>query len=71
MKDNGRTFLPQMSKNSNIAPDLDFKSLGKSGLREFLEEYPDLFTLHKEGRNVYVSKRKGRRPARPISELVR
>jgi hypothetical protein len=72
VKDNGRAFLPQMSKElKRIAPDLDFKSLGKSGLREFLEEYPDLFTLHKEGRNVYVSKRKGRRPARPISELVR
>lgn len=72
VKDNGRAFLPQMSKElKRIAPDLDFKSLGKSGLREFLEEYPDLFTLHKEGRNVYVSKRKGRRPTRPISELVR
>jgi uncharacterized LabA/DUF88 family protein len=72
VKSDGRAFLPQMSKElKRIAPELDFKSLGKSGLREFLEEYADLFTLHKEGRNVYVSKRKGRRPARPISELVR
>lgn len=72
VKSDGRAFLPQMSKElKRIAPELDFKSLGKSSLREFLEEYADLFTLHKEGRNVYVSKRKGRRPARPISELVR
>ena len=72
VKDDGRAFLPQMSKElKRVAPGLDFKSLGKSGLREFLEEYADLFTLHKEGRNVYVSKRKGRRPAQPISELVR
>ena len=72
VKDDGRAFLPQMSKElKRIAPELDFKSMGKSGLREFLEEYADLFTLQKEGRNVYVSKRKGRRPARPISELVR
>jgi len=72
VKDDGRAFLPQMSKElKRIAPDVDFKTMGKSSLREYLEEYSDLFTLHKEGRNVYVSKRKGRRPARPISELVR
>ena len=72
VKDDGRAFLPQMSKElKRIAPDLDLKSLGKNSLREFLEEYADLFTLEKEGRNVYVTKRKGRRPARPITELVR
>jgi len=72
VKDDGRAFLPQMTKElKRIAPDLDLKALGKSSLREFLEEYDDLFTLHKEGRNVYVSRRKGRRPPRPISELVR
>lgn len=71
-KDDGRAFLPQMSKElKRLAPELDLKSRGKASLREYLEEYDDLFTIHKEGRNVYVSKRKGRRPSRPISELVR
>ena len=72
VKGNGRAYLPQMSKTvKRIAPELDFKSMGKRHLRGFLEEYPDIFTLHKEGRNVYVSKRKGRRPAtRSIAELV-
>ncbi|NLI74627.1 MAG: NYN domain-containing protein [Euryarchaeota archaeon] len=71
VKDDGKAFLPQMSKElKRIAPEINFKSMGKSGLREFLEEYPDIFILHKKGRNVYVSRRKGRRPARPISELI-
>lgn len=72
VKEDGLAFLPQLSKEvKRLNPDLDFKNYGKAGLREFLEEFEDVFTLHKKGRNVYVSKRKGRRPAKPISELVR
>jgi uncharacterized LabA/DUF88 family protein len=72
VKDDGLAFLPQLGKEvKHIAPDLDFKDFGKAGLREFLEEFSDVFTLHKKGRNVYVSKRKGKRPTQHISELVR
>jgi uncharacterized LabA/DUF88 family protein len=71
-KDDGLAFLPQLSKELKRAePDLDFKQHGKAGLREFLEEFSDVFTLHKKGRNVYVSKRKGRRAPQNISEMVR
>ena len=72
VKDDGLAYLPQLSKEvKREDPDLDFKAHGKAGLREFLEEFDDVFTLHKEGRNVYVSKRKGKRPTRHISELVK
>ena len=72
VKDDGLAFLPQLSKEvKHIDPQIDFKSHGKAGLREFLEEFGDVFTLHKKGRNIYVSKRKGKRPAQHISELVR
>jgi uncharacterized LabA/DUF88 family protein len=71
-KDDGLAYLPQLSKEvKREAPDLDFKDFGKNGLRGFLEEFDDVFTLHKKGRNVYVSKRKGKRPSQHISELVR
>ncbi len=72
VKDDGLAFLPQLSKEvKHLDPQIDFKSHGKAGLREFLEEFNDVFTLHKKGRNIYVSKRKGKRPAQHISELVR
>lgn len=72
VKDDGRSYLPQMSKEvKRLDPTVDFKSHGKAGLREYLEEFSDVFTLHKEGRNIYVSKRKGKRPSQHISELVR
>jgi len=72
VKDDGLAYLPQVSKElKRLDPELDFKDHGKAGLREFLEEFSDVFTLHKKGRNIYVSKRKGRRPAQHISELVR
>ncbi|GEM_PF-47914 len=72
VKDDGLAYLPQLSKEvKREDPDLDFKAYGKAGLREFLEEFDDVFTLHKKGRNVYVSKRKGKRPSRHISELVK
>jgi len=72
VKDDGLAFLPHLSKEvKREDPELDFKDYGKPGLRQFLEEFDDVFTLHKKGRNVYVSKRKGKRPARHISELVR
>lgn len=71
-KDDGLAYLPQLSKEvKREDPDLDFKDFGKNGLRGFLEEFDDVFTLHKKGRNVYVSKRKGKRPSQHISELVR
>ena len=71
VKEGGTAFLPQISKEvKRLVPDLDFKDYGKSGLREFIEEFDDIFTVNKNGRNVYVSKRKGKRQARPISELV-
>lgn len=71
-KDDGLAYLPQLSKEvKREDPDLDFKDYGKASLREFLEEFDDVFTLHKKGRNVYVSKRKGKRPAHHISELVK
>jgi hypothetical protein len=71
-KDDGLAFLPQLSKEVKRAePDLDFKDHGKAGLREFLEEFSDVFTIHKKGRNVYISKRKGRRASQNISEMVR
>jgi hypothetical protein len=72
VKEDGLAFLPQLSKEvKHIDPQIDFKSHGKAGLREFLEEFDDVFTLHKKGRNIYVSKRKGKRPSQHISELVR
>jgi tRNA pseudouridine-54 N-methylase len=72
VKDDGLAFLPQLSKEvKRLDPGLDFKSHGKAGLREYLEEFNDVFTLHKKGRNIYVSKRKGKRPSQHISELVR
>ena len=72
VKEDGLAFLPQLSKEvKHIDPQIDFKSQGKAGLREFLEEFNDIFTLHKKGRNIYMSKRKGKRPAQHISELVR
>jgi hypothetical protein len=72
VKDDGLAYLPQLSKEvKREEPDLDFKAYGKAGLREFLEEFDDVFTLHKKGRNVYVSKRKGKRPSQHISELVK
>jgi uncharacterized LabA/DUF88 family protein len=72
VKDDGLAYLPQLSKEvKREDPDLDFKDHGKAGLREFIEEFDDVFTLHKKGRNVYVSKRKGKRPSQHISELVK
>ncbi|MBI0584555.1 MAG: NYN domain-containing protein [Methanomassiliicoccus sp.] len=72
VKDDGLAYLPQMSKEvKRIEPELDFRSAGKAGLREFLEEFADVFTLHKKGRNIYVSRRKGRRPSQNISEMVK
>ncbi|MDW5561733.1 MAG: NYN domain-containing protein [Methanomassiliicoccus sp.] len=72
VKDDGLAYLPQLSKEvKREDPDLDFKTYGKAGLREYLEEFDDVFTLHKKGRNVYVSKRKGKRPSQHISELVK
>jgi uncharacterized LabA/DUF88 family protein len=72
VKDDGLAYLPQLSKEvKREDPDLDFKDYGKAGLREFIEEFDDVFTLHKKGRNVYVSKRKGKRPSQHISELVK
>jgi uncharacterized LabA/DUF88 family protein len=72
VKDDGLAYLPQLSKEvKREDPELDFKAYGKAGLRGFLEEFDDVFTLHKKGRNVYVSKRKGKRPSRHISELVK
>jgi len=72
VKDDGRSYLPQMSKEvKRLDPSVDFKSHGKASLREYLEEFSDVFNLHKEGRNIYVSKRKGKRPSQHISELVR
>lgn len=71
VKDDGLAFLPQLTKEVKRAePDLDFKDFGKGGLRQFLEEFSDVFTIHKKDRNVYVSKRKGKRQAKPISELI-
>lgn len=70
VKEDGLVYLPQMSKEvKRLNPDVDFKSFGKGGLREFLEEFSDVFTLDKKGRNIYVSKRKGKRPAQHISEF--
>ncbi len=72
VKDDGTAFLPQISKEvKRLAPDLDFKDYGKKGVREFIEEFDDIFTITKNGRNVYGSRRKGKRQSRPISELVR
>jgi uncharacterized LabA/DUF88 family protein len=71
-KDDGLAYLPQLSKEvKRLDEGLDFKVFGKAGLREFLEEFDDVFTLHKKGRNIYVSKRKGKRQAQPLSDLVR
>ncbi len=72
VKDDGRAYLPQMSKEvKRLDPEVDFKTHGKASLREYLEEFSDVFTLHKEGRNIYVSRRKGKRPSQHISELVK
>lgn len=71
VKEDGLAYLPQLSKEiKRLDPALDFKDYGKAGVREFIDEFADVFTIHKKGRNVYVSKRKGKRPGQPISELV-
>jgi len=65
VKEDGKAYLPQITKEvKRIAPDLDVKSLGKNGLRGFIEEFEDIFTVTKEGRSVHVSRRKGRRQAK-------
>jgi len=71
VKEDGLAYLPQLSKEvKRDDPGLDFKEYGKAGLRGFLEEFDDVFTLHKKGRNVYVSRRKGKKPSQHISELM-
>lgn len=70
VKDDGRVYLPRLSREvGTIAPELDFADFEKNGIKEFLEEFDDVFTLIKDGRSVYVERRKGRRPRRSISEF--
>ena len=70
VKDDGRVYLPRLSREVGaMAPDLDFNDFEKKGIKEFIEEFDDVFTLIKEGRTVYVERRKGRRPKRSISEF--
>lgn len=70
VKDDGRVYLPRLSREVGaMAPDLDFNEFEKKGIKEFIEEFDDVFTLIKEGRTVYVERRKGRRPRRSISEF--
>lgn len=70
VKDDGRIYLPRLSREVGaMAPDLDFNDFEKKGIKEFIEEFDDVFTLIKEGRTVYVERRKGRRPKRSISEF--
>lgn len=70
VKDDGKVYLPRLSKEvSAVAPELDFAEFDKKNIREFIEEFDDVFTLVKEGRSVYVERRRGRRPRRNISEF--
>lgn len=70
VKDDGRVYLPRLSREVGaMAPDLDFNDFEKKGIKEFIEEFDDVFTLIKQGRTVYVERRKGRRPKRSISEF--
>ena len=57
-KEDGLAFLPQMGKElKRMEPNLDFKEFGKSGLREMVEEFSDIFNIIKKGKNVDVVKR--------------
>ena len=57
-KEDGLAFLPQMGKElKRMEPNLDFKEFGKSGLREMIEEFSDIFNIIKKGKNVYVVKK--------------